>query len=460
MTPPLHLFDGYGVELEYMIVAADTLDVRPTCDEVLLRASQQSDSTTEAQRAQRVIERDSEEVDLDPSHLCAPSVSSVPLWFNSTPDARPSDVEFPDVTWCNELALHVIEIKTTEPAPSLTGLARQFHDHAQRINAVLKPLNARLMPGGMHPWMNPDAELKLWPHECNVIYETFDRIFSCRGHGWANLQSAHLNLPFQGDDEFGRLHAAIRLVLPILPALAASTPVFDGRISSFRDARLEAYRTNSARVPSVTGQVIPEPVFTIDGYQRDILQRLYRDIAPFDPEHVLRYEEWLNARGAIARFGRGSLEIRLLDVQECPAADLAVIAAVVEVVRALVEERWIGFESQLSWPVEPLASIFLDTVRDAEDAVIDNADYLTALGFIGRDACRAGDLWRRLVERVVLSGANFPSELAEPLKVILDEGTLATRIIRALNDNPDREALHRVYGALCEALDRGEMFRG
>ena len=69
------------------------------------------------------------------------------------------------------------------------------------------------------------------------MYEAYDRIFDCRGHGWANLQAVHLNLPFSGDEEFGRLHAAIRLVLPIMPAdrimasgLATSLPARAGAV--------------------------------------------------------------------------------------------------------------------------------------------------------------------------------------------------------------------------------------
>ena len=44
-------------------------------------------------------------------------------------------------------------------------------------------------------------------------------------------------------------------------------------------------------------------------YERDILQRIYSDLEPLDPEGVLRHE-WVNARGAIARFDRGTVEIR------------------------------------------------------------------------------------------------------------------------------------------------------
>ena len=47
------------------------------------------------------------------------------------------------------------------------------------------------------------------------------------------------------------------------------------------------------------------------------------DIAPLDPDGTLQHE-WLNSRGAIARFDRNAIEIRVLDIQECPVADLAI----------------------------------------------------------------------------------------------------------------------------------------
>src|SRR5690606_18371458 len=100
---------------------------------------------------------------------------------------------------------------------------------------------------------------------------TFDRIFNCGGHGWANLQSVHLNLPFANDAEFGRLHTAIRLLLPLMPALAASSPLVERRMTGVLDNRLEFYRSNAKRVPSVTGLVVPEPALTRQEYEQDIL---------------------------------------------------------------------------------------------------------------------------------------------------------------------------------------------
>src|SRR5690606_12908976 len=114
------------------------------------------------------------------------------------------------------------------------------------------------------------------PHDFNEVYRAFDRIFDCRGHGWGNLQSMHINLPFADDEEFGRLHAAVRLVLPLLPGLAASSPLVENRRTGSMDNRLEFYRHNCARIPSVTGHVIPEPVFGIEEYRDQVLGRIYR----------------------------------------------------------------------------------------------------------------------------------------------------------------------------------------
>jgi len=407
----LHLFEAFGVELEYMIVREDTLDVMPICDEVIRSAA----------------------------------------------GSYTSDFEAGDITWSNELALHVIELKTTEPARAIDPLIEPFNAEVRAINAILESMGGRLMPGAMHPWMDPHTEMRLWPHEYSPTYEAFDRIFSCQGHGWANLQSAHLNLPFGSDEEFGRLHAAIRLVLPILPALAASSPVLDGQVTGVLDNRLEVYRRNARRVPSVSGEIIPEAVFTRAAYESEILARLYADIAPHDPAGILRHE-WLNARGAIARFDRDAIEIRVLDVQETVAADLAILRAVVEVVRALCEQRWCDTRSQMAWPIAPLADIFLATVRSGENAPIHHRAYLEAFGLGSAAPCTAGDLWRHLAETLLLSNDGVSTELKSALHVILNRGTLATRLTRALSREPDRRQLARVYRRLCECLQCGEMF--
>jgi gamma-glutamyl:cysteine ligase YbdK (ATP-grasp superfamily) len=342
-------------------------------------------------------------------------------------------------------------------------LPRIFEEHLRRIDEILAPHGARLMPTGMHPFMDPFTETALWPHEYSEVYRTFDRIFSCRGHGWSNLQSNHLNLPFRGDEEFGRLHAAIRLVLPLLPALAASSPVADGRARRWHDYRMEVYRNNANRVPSVMGRVVPERVFSRREY-RALLEGIYRDLAVLDPEKVLRHE-WVNARGAIARFDRSAIEIRVLDVQECPRADLAITAATVSVLRALVDERFVSYEEQRLWSEERLAAVLLETIEHSGDAVIRDDDYLRTFGCSAAETLSARELWTCLIEDTLAREA--PSaDWEAPLRTILEKGTLSQRILRSLGLEKDRATeppvprarVLEVYGELCDCLSEGRMY--
>ncbi|MGB9129445.1 MAG: glutamate-cysteine ligase family protein [Thiobacillus sp.] len=406
-APALHAFAGYGIELEYMIVDRQTLAVMPIADRLLRAAAGET----------------------------------------------ASEVDRGNFGWSNEIVLHLVEVKNARPDAALDPLAAGFQAEVNAINRLLEPLGARLMPGAMHPWMDPAAETHLWPHQNASIYQAYDRIFGCRKHGQANLQSMHLNLPFADDGEFARLHAAVRLVLPILPALAASSPIADGRPSGALDTRMEGYRTAVSRVPSVIGQVIPETVGSRAEYQDRVLAPMYRDIAPFDPEGVLQHE-WLNARGAIPRFDRNAIEIRVIDVQECPQADLAIAAAATAVIQSLYHVDSATLAEQQAIPTDALASILLACIRDAERALIDDAGYLRLLGFPGRH-CRAGELWHHLIEATSLERSG---PWREPLRAIREHGPLARRILRALGPEYGKARLHEVYQELCDCLEAGRMF--
>ncbi len=415
----LGLFEGFGVELEYMIVRADSLDVFPAADQVLLAVA----------------------------------------------GDYVSEIEQGDLAWSNELVNHVIELKTNGPAPQLIGLDDAFARDVGAIHDLLAPLNGRLMPTAAHPWMDPARETRLWPHEYNAVYSAYDRVFDCRGHGWSNLQCVHLNLPFRGDAEFGRLHAAIRLVLPLIPALAASSPVLDGRLTGLLDSRMHYYRENQKKIPSITGRVIPEPVFTKREYEEKILEPMYADIAPFDPDETLQ-DEWLNARGAIARFQRDTIEIRIVDIQECPTADLAVTHAIVSVLRALVAEKWQSLARQKTFDTDALNEVLVATTKTADRARVANRDYLEAFGIRAKTAT-AAEIWDHLAGAVIATAPESGGGWQDAFGVILREGTLARRIVRAVaGEDPGaaamlglpRETLRPVYAELCDCLKENRMF--
>lgn len=399
----LHLFEGFGIELEYMIVDRQTLDVKPVCDSIL-----------QAEAGDVVLE-----------------------------------VQHEHTAWSNELALHVIEMKTNGPAAELEPYRAHFQHDVESINTLLSAHGAMLMPSGQHPWMNPAKESVLWPHEQTEIYSKFNEIFNCKGHGWTNLQSMHINLPFGNDAEFNLLHQAIRFLLPIMPALTASSPFVEGQATGILDNRLAIYADNCKRIPLVTAGVIPTMSFSQADYQENVLRPMYAQISELDPEKILQHE-WLNARGAIARFDRNAIEIRILDTQEHPAADLGVAGLIVDTLKALIGEHWAAFSS-VEIRQDLLVDLYRSVVREGYDAVVEDADYLAAFGLQERKLS-VKELWAHIIETGAFEQVNRYHRL-------LQRGNLSSRLLRYFDTpTPSRDALLEVYRELCQCLREGKYF--
>lgn len=411
MTTSYKLFEVYGVELEYMIVDRETLGVLPISDELL----------------------------------------------KSVAGSYKDEIELEEISWSNELIAHLIELKTTKPLSSLTGLASSFNKNIAQINQILEDFSAMLLPTAMHPTMDPLREAKIWRHEGHEIYQAFDRVFSCNRHGWANLQSVHLNLPFSSEEEFAALHAAIRLVLPLVPALAASSPIIAGTTTGILDNRLDVYRSHTALIPSMVGRVIPEAIYTKADYERLILEPIYRDVEQiknFDAK--ILQNEWSNARGAIARFDRNSIEIRLIDVQETPIADLAICWFLSNLTRALIEGHFSKPSSFKNASVQTLEKILLGCISQAESSLIDDQDFLGFFG-IKQNQIAAGDLLKELYQKISTLYAP-PQEFQPALAHILKNGTLASRITKRLGREFSAKELRTVYIELAQCLKEGRLF--
>jgi carboxylate-amine ligase len=410
MHLPLHLFDAYGIELEYMIVDKNDLSIKPITDKVI---------------------------------------------FSKSGEFL-SDVEFDETAWSNELVLHVIELKTNGPRESLTNLERIFHNDVKEINSILKEHNCVLLPTGMHPFMDPVKETVLWPHEYNITYEAYNKIFDCRNHGWSNLQSIHLNLPFADDEEFEKLHAAVRLLLPIIPAVSASTPIMEGKVSGFLDTRLEVYRNNQNKIPSIAGEIIPEAVFNKTDYENKILKKIYADLSPYDKGGILK-NEWVNSRGAIARFERNTIEVRVISIQESPSADLAIINAVAFVLKMLINEKWIKLEEQKCWSEERLSRIFLNIIKDGENSIIKDEEFLNVFG-IKKKNLQAGELWKYLLNEIKEHFDVDHEVWVKNMEIILKFGTLSSRILKSLDSDYSHENILNTYRKISKSLASNKMF--
>jgi gamma-glutamyl:cysteine ligase YbdK (ATP-grasp superfamily) len=287
-TRPYRLFEVIGIELEYPVVDASL-------------------------RAQNLV---------------------APL-FQKLAGRAASEVEHGGAAFSNELAAHVFEIKARQPERSLRSTEQHLVKGLLAVLRVLrKDFGARLLPTAMHPFFDP-ADGELWPRAGRPIYETYARIFPVLSHGFMNVQSCHINLPFGTEEETILLHNAIACLLPYLPALAASSPVYRGRVGPYICNRLAFYKSNQKKVPSITGEVVPEYISSYAQYKREILEPIYKDLGKIQGGARLQHE-WVNSRGAIMRFSRRAIEIRVLDSQECPKMDIAFAVFTRAVLKAMV----------------------------------------------------------------------------------------------------------------------------
>lgn len=405
---PYGLFEVTGIELEYMVVERGTLKVLPIVDKL----------------------------------------------FEDVTGKITSDVDRGDVEWSNELVSHVVELKTAKPTKRIPSFRKKFASEVQAINAVLAKRNAMLLPTAAHPLMDPFTETVIWPHDHNEVYALYNRIFDCRGHGWSNLQSTHLNLPFATDEEFSKLHAAVRLMLPLIPALSASSPILDGKVTGHLDSRMEAYLHHQERLPQLMGSLIPEAVFTQEDYYREIFGPIGKALAPFDPENVMDHH-FANSRGAIARFDRGAIELRVIDIQECPNADLAIAELIVALTRAMTKGRWTSTYLQRAWSETDLLAIFKQVIRDADKAEIIDRDFLVMFGVMKEERMTAQRLWEHIVQEL---RSELSEGAQEVISHILQHGCLARRILGRTGASPTEDTVRKVYTEIAECLQHDRLF--
>ncbi|MGM0580227.1 MAG: carboxylate-amine ligase [Bacteroidota bacterium] len=397
------LFECIGIELEYMIVNRKTLMPAPISDQLILK------------KLGYIID----------------------------------ELENGTISWSNELVLHVLELKTTNPMPGMEGLSHDFHQNILEINKILEPLDAQLMPTAMHPLFNPIKDVKLWPHERNEIYSRYNHIFDCKGHGWGNLQSMHINLPFANDEEFYLLHEAIRHIMPLIPALTASSPIFDGQKSEILDNRLAFYEQNQKKIPSITGKVIPESVANKAEYEAVIFKRIFQDIAPYDKDKSLHHE-WLNSRGAIARFDRNAIEIRIIDLQECPAADLAIAEFVVQALKFIIPHI------KDHHPIDEyeLYDIYRLALEKGGKSMISNEEYLRIFDMDKEGKVSIEDVWRHIFKHVYLS-----ENKRAIIEYILNNGNLSQRILANLKDREwSDDNIKKEYAILVDCLKDNKLY--
>lgn len=357
------------------------------------------------------------------------------------------------VHWRKGIAKHILELSTRQAVKSLFKLPRRVDREVKAVNKLLRKYDAMLLPTGSHPFMDPTTETELWPFgKDEVVHQLSHELFDLRTHSWSNVHSAQIEVPFANDEEFAKLHAAVRLLLPIIPALSASSPFLDGRYTGFLDSRMEAYLHAQEKHPDLMGSMVPEAIYDQETYYREIYGPIGKVLGEHDPSRVL-YHHYMNSRGAVPFFERNVLQIRVVDMQESPSADLAIAEFIVVALKALINGRWVSSYVQRAWPETDLLGIFLQVIKDAGNTMIANRDYLLMFGLLKQEQMQAIKLWQHLF--VELYG-DLSENSRERIGHILEHGCLASRILKHTGRTPSQDDLVRVYKelALCLTEDR------
>jgi gamma-glutamyl:cysteine ligase YbdK (ATP-grasp superfamily) len=373
--------------------------------------------------------------------------------FSTLSGHATSDVELGSVGLSNELAAHVLEMKTP-PEKSLVSAEKRLVDGVRRTSKVLRDrFGWRLLPTGMHPLMRP-ADTELWSRGNRRIYETYARLFGIRAHGWLNVQSCQVNLPFGAERDAIAMHNAAAALVAYLPALAGSSPLVEGRRGPGLSSRMVFYARNQARIPAITHGVVPDYVGSLDEYRRDVLGGIYAELARVRGTALIR-REWVNSRGAILRFDRRAMEVRVTDLQECPKMDVAIAAYVRAGLAGLA-----ACNGSLELP--PRAALLADHRRAVKDGLDAK---LGARWSLGNGAPRTV---RALLEAVLEHAERFARKDEKPyLRLVerrLARGSLAQGIRRRTDryrtGERRRAAIRGVYTELMDCLEANEVWDG
>jgi gamma-glutamyl:cysteine ligase YbdK (ATP-grasp superfamily) len=245
-------------------------------------------------------------------------------------------VQMPHFSFGKELQLHVIEVKPNAPFASPIEFEEKMQEAVQTLHEfVNRKYEAHLLGTGMHPLLRLD-ETGIWPHRDRQIYEAYSKIFNLKRHGWLNIQSYQLNLPYSNEKTGVLLHNLVANVCPYLPAVSASSPLYEGRFGEDVDNRLRFYKENQMEVPSLTGDIIPEYTVSFKAYREQVIDRYSKELATRGAERLLLGKDWVNSRGTIFRFDRKALEIRIMDEQECIKSDVALSCFIRALLRGLM----------------------------------------------------------------------------------------------------------------------------
>jgi len=353
-------------------------------------------------------------------------------------------VELPSFTFGKELQLHVMEVKANSPFKSPVQFEATMQNAVSTLNQIIRRHGANLLGTGMHPLLQL-KDTGIWPHYHKKIYQEFGKIFNLNQHGWLNIQSFHLNLPYQKEADGIQIHNQLANLSTYLPAIAASSPIYEGKTGPDIDNRLQFYKINQKEIPHITGEIIPDYVISFSQYKHDVIERYSQDLANAGASKTLLHREWVNSRGVIFRFDRCALEVRVMDEQECVKSDVALSCFVRAALRGLIA---LGAELL---PHDLLIKDFNKVVKDGL-----NAQVLNPRGKTARQVCQY------YLKLALEYAEEDEKKYLWIIKKRLNNGNLSEiirdRVLNRAGKTDFHEAVINVYSTLIKCLSDNEPY--
>jgi len=342
------------------------------------------------------------------------------------------------------MQMHVMEVKANSPFKSPMEFEEIMQNAVSTLNQIVQKHGAKLLGTGMHPLLTL-KDTVIWSHYHRKIYQEYAKIFNLNQHGWLNIQSFHLNLPFLKEADGIYMHNLLANLCTYLPAITASSPIYEGEKGPDIDNRLQFYKVNQKEVPSVTGDVIPEYASSFGQYKRDVIDRYSKDLAIAGADKTLLSKEWVNSRGVIFRFDRSAIEVRVMDEQECVKSDVALSCFVRATLRGLI-----AMKTDLL-PHDLLVKDFNNVVREGLNAHVLNPNGKTA-----KQVCQ------HYFDLAVNFADDDEKKYLWVIKKRLDKGNLSDlirdRVLKRAEKTDLLEAIINIYSTLINCLSDNEPY--
>lgn len=353
-------------------------------------------------------------------------------------------VEMSSFTFGKELQMHVMELKANKPFETPIQFEETMQNAVLTLSEIVQKHGAKLLGTGMHPLLKL-KDTAIWPHYHRKIYHEYARIFNLNQHGWLNIQSFHLNLPYQKEADGVQTHNLLANICAYLPAIAASSPIYESKAGPNVDNRLQFYRVNQKEVSSVTGDVIPEYVASLSRYKRDVIVRYSEDLAKAGAGKAILWREWVNSRGVIFRFDRSALEVRVMDEQECIKSDVALSCFIRAALRGLI-----ALKTELL-PHGVLVHDFNAVVSEGL-----NAEVLNPSGKTARQVCQS--YFDLAVENADEDEKGYLWIIRKRLENGCLSEVIRNRVLRRAEKTDFHEAIIDVYSVLLKCLTDDEPY--